>query len=1499
MKKHNIIAEFSCSLNSDGTFKKYTVVNGSTFNEEYNETLDSATIVLSQVSKEDRLSNIKPYDYVRVYDASSTYNASTGKYDFDKLYLVDNFNEQENNIKQHIFGYTINLMSETKWLEKIQCPNLTITHKVNEDGTTTKKTIYQHIKQYMELFVPKIKFASNEVLHYTVDGDTNITSPNGFSQDGNRWKTHVFSQSLPNTFDTARVKNVKATFTNVSGTELTYDELVYDFDVQERCIILWVYKNDDPSEEPGVTSVKFDYDVVPMWSYQPLISVPESVVTQSDTSIIGLDADDFRQFVDKYLVQVYSQTLDESIDISTVSVSDTRAFFPGVTFETTNVTVDTVNRKFIFVGVSSDPPPHDHVLQGSVLIDYTYAIGGEFFKKFNVPCADLAFTAPTLRQLLTTLMQQVGCIPTVHNRMLGFLDFQADAQKFGGNKGYDVNDTVNFIRRGLSSDSYANTLVNISDTVLDSGNEVICETLCFRDKNSVLLKQKENLFLETSLPIYKVNKCILYAPGRCRGYLGSNLNCWAGSKEPEGPILPNDTFSTYKWPMIFYDEAKIENNTASLKIRISEEIDNPHVLVSNINVIFWSRDSYGYHIVSTKSIDEFELSETTMVHDDSLEYYDIFDETYTINTLSYTLTLGNNLSSSVVGFVISGVFTNGVSTEGNPNEQKEFTFIKFDDNDTNVEYHNMYSDGWVGDTWIENRWGSDTDKKAARYSMTSLIGFLSWDITKLVVENSIRNLLSRDFTKMNEEMPADDTSSWTIDNLAKYVYGTVGYSIGSNKIEGFSEVFNVGQSTALGWLQKDYTYIENIVNFVENSGANLTPIETIVYDYFDGFGYDYIAKHLTNPVFEYYDIENNDFSSGKKFFTGFWVDLYYQPLNSFNLSYVKSIEDIDIPITQYDSNASGLTDFDRLSIHEQEQVDRIGNETLSISQRTENFSDVQNFNNGPLYFLDDTNRDGSVDTDDKGVKYIIFKHSFTINNNCFNASYVGSKDSILKNYFTSIRTKYRAYQYVDYNNSVLRKERDTFYVRISKDYYNGDDRIWLGNYNQKNTTKISNWIYDFSNTTGQNENISYECEHGVGIENTTVGTMTTQIEQEQTIKNSISAISTQNMLGLIYEYIDNVGAGPCLKTDIQNNDNLGGVPQSWQIWNDDYNLAHTVTFVNYISYYEYTKMNGTATEIKNQIKKIEEAPIVDSSFIDLFTSPNVIFSIVDDNTVTAGDYTKLQRTFYKDYAERINHSTQFIYYAPNNDVLFNENFISGAPLISRFTNRFTSIYGSTDFSIDENEHDANSDTDTLLVDGLEQENIVVAITVANMTNTEIIDFNLTPTNSKYFCTFEYQLSTDAYLASITDVTDVTNVASNISSKVLKEGNLLKVKITAEITTLTNVLLATFTVSLICNRIVPNFYSNYVSKGSNYINIKWHGYNVIKLCSKTLSGKLIDIAVFKRTQGGSSLESNFYFMINDTKTDYVLSEKNGILYKKYIVSKNTDFRSVETIYDEED
>lgn len=1265
---NNIVAQFACSLDSKGNFKEYRVVSGSVFNEEYNETLDSATLVLSQVKKEDRLTDIRPYDYVRVYDKSGNTN-------FDKLFLVDTFDEKENNIKEHLFGYTINLMSETKYLEKFQCPNLVITHDIN-NGVINKKTIYQYIKQYMELYIPKIKFA------------TAASGP---------WYYRPVIDFPKSTMIT---KSITVNFTDDNFSEA----------------------------HGGPSGANFEF------------------ICDADSSLDPLKAN----FDNVHVINV--QGGDDVAWIGNFDVS----FDNGI---------------FHIRGWS------ENQYYGSLTLTFIYEdLSNEFIQRFNIPCADMAFNCPTLRQLLTALMQQVGCIPIVKNRMLGFLDFQKDAVPFAENGDYSLDNTVNFIRRSLSSDSYVNVLANLSDNVLDSGNEVICETLGFRDQNNVLLKQQENLTLETSLPIYKVNKCILRAPGMTNGYISSSGNC----------VLLDTAPSAY-WPSIYYKEVSVGGGNASIKFCINTNSSFPDTVVTIDRIYFLSRDaSFGlYKVVETKEVEPFNLNYFTTDPDD-INYLDPQSSPGIMSVRSKVLNF-NNLPNDAVALMFSGTFS-----KNQGRDIRNFTFIRFANDDTRVTYHSLYSG--ISQPWFSNTdWSEESNYVncfIARYSLSGISAFQDWDISKLVVEQSVRNLLDRDFAKMSQEMPTGDPSSWTVDKVAKYVYGTVGYTIGSKKITGFSDVYISGNQTSLGWIKRNYTYLENIVRLLEIGSA--FPYSSAVNHYFEDFSnlrvtyiktndtedtLSYQIYTLVNYSFFFYNPNSGSFdTSGASFFTTFFVDLYYQPLNSFYMSYVKSQEDVAIPIAQYDGNASGLTDFDRLSINEQEQVDRVGNETLFISQRTTDFSKIRDFSQGPLVFNDSVSRGAKSDID-----YIIFKRSFTINNNVFNASYVGSKDAVLKDYFTSIRTKYRAYQYVNYSQSVLRKEKDLLFIRIAKDYYNGDDKVLLSNKGM-----ISNFVYDLNNdkdSYGVIRNISYEVETDVGLVHDSEST--DEEEVNQTIKNSVSAISSDNLVAFIYEYMDNIGAGPYI-SDITVNNHLGGVPQSWQIWGDSYSDKHSVKFASYIDFYsQATSSNGNSQIVIDKIRQVALSPIVHDDF-----PVTTVFSIVDNNSLSSSSADYNKRTFYKDNAERINHTVQFIYYAPDKDVLFNDNFLSGVPAINRYDNPLNCIVISendADFYNNKNLHD--------------------------LTSTEQ----------------EADGSLDSYFEFITNTTN----------------------------------------------------------GLPKLRTKWAAnIKVMKLCHyDSTTKKYIDIATFRRN--GSSVESiDFFFTINDTKTDKVFSVKDGILFLRYNVQTYT-------------
>lgn len=1366
---HNIVAEFSCSIWKEseteratslgfsvGDFKQYQVVAGSVFNEEYNETLDSATILLSQVQKEDRLSYIKPYDFVRVYD-KSTYDETTQTYGFDKVYLVDNFNEKENNIEEHIFGYTINLMSETKLLEKFQCPNLAITHKINEDGSMAKLTIWEHIRRYMELYVSKTKF----------------------SEDGVNWKyepvikfpieyvnVSTSSQFDASNFDGLRLELYMPLSLNVD----------LDFVEIQDCVVT------NTPETTWASQRAFIDKQNRRIGFEGIIANFETV---SNTATESFDERDFVPQADEYEIFLVVKQLGNEVRGSSV-VIDNFTVNSSLIWSTQEVTYNSETRQIIFHGITDATNVGDVVVEyscqeisGSVSIHYRWGDfeHDAFYQKFNVPCADLPFNAPTLRQLLTNLMLQVGCIPTVKNRTLSFLDFQLDAQNFG-NGDYTVDHTVNFIHRALSSDSCVNTLVNMSNNVLDSENEVICETLGFRDRSNVLLKQTENLTLETRFPIYKVNKFMVnyFAKVYIR-YPQLNINF-----DPKDYRTDVNTSKDYY--MQFVSTQAVPNGFSIIynngkQLRIVIECNGSQIYMANAQFYPLKHNSDG-------------------------SYSYCYDE------------------NEVIVRKILPLASTVVDAE-HPNDYQIITSIYFPELDDD-EWTDVYM---LCEDVEMSYWGSDVADwhkihfklVNATFSVGGLSGsqrvmFMQKDITPLLVENSQRALLNTNFVQMTEE---DITS---LEQLSKYLYGTVGYSIGSNKIEGFSTVYNVGEATGLGWLVYDYTYIENIMNLVlQISTGNVEDYASLV---------DFYKVPVMNDINA--DLEgvvrnNVIFKTGSWWrpvnvvnYTTLFFDIYYQPLNSFNLAYVKKQESVDYLISQYDGNASGLTDFDRLSLHEQEQVDRIGNEILNISQRTINYGDIQTFDNGPLYFMDDTNRSGSVESGDNGVKYIIFKRSFSIGNNCYNASYTASKDAILKDYFTSIRTKYRAYQYVDYSSSTLRKERDTIFVRIGEDWYDGDDKIWFGQwrFNALSGTQLTNtyqFVYNFNLLKDNSQKITYVSDKGKNSKKT-----------QETTKNDISIVTNFNTLAFIYETPDNVGNGTYISNanystsyKFQNggtlngkNYKIGGVPQSWQIWDEDtFNISHPVIFLYDIDFYNnsffhditdvVTSSSILAEAAANEVmKNASLSPIVQNSLVDTNSGDNLAFTVVDDNK--SGVFAK---TFYKDYAERINHTVEFIYYAETPNIKWTDYFIELSPFAAyKYNNN--------------NRYD-------------------IVILASN--NDDRFEVSREP----YYLTVHEGETTLL-------IEDAIQVVSRSEEEPVSQ-----------------------------------------------ILVNFNGYKYIKVLYHSSTYEWNDIVVFRRKDNNAQT-GTFYITLNDTKSDYVMAEKNGVLYRKYKVAKNTLSRTVTDIDD---
>nr|DAI30464.1 MAG TPA: hypothetical protein [Caudoviricetes sp.] len=174
--------------------KQYDILQGATFAEEFNETLDSGSIVISGVEK---INDLLPYDDVYIYSFKDL-NYKFKGYPFDtknnpqpKFYkhlLVDQFTEEVLRLGDKrgagTYKYKIELMSETKKLETIQLPNISITQPIKG----TKTSVWEYANRFVNLYSPTYKKKLTEntwsnVKKYTLDSDLQNIFGNTYAPD--------------------------------------------------------------------------------------------------------------------------------------------------------------------------------------------------------------------------------------------------------------------------------------------------------------------------------------------------------------------------------------------------------------------------------------------------------------------------------------------------------------------------------------------------------------------------------------------------------------------------------------------------------------------------------------------------------------------------------------------------------------------------------------------------------------------------------------------------------------------------------------------------------------------------------------------------------------------------------------------------------------------------------------------------------------------------------------------------------------------------------------------------------------------------------------------------------------------------------------------------------------------------------------------------------------------------------------------------------------------
>lgn len=291
------------------------------------------------------------------------------------------------------------------------------------------------------------------------------------------------------------------------------------------------------------------------------------------------------------------------------------------------------------------------------------------------------------------------------------------------------------------------------------------------------------------------------------------------------------------------------------------------------------------------------------------------------------------------------------------------------------------------------------------------------DISKLVLQNAVRDALPADWTKL----PSGAWSGLTTEEMSKFRLLTLGFDIGSSQITGWGEKYSY-ISDLLGWTHATYTYIETIVTMLDEK-------------------YPYGVGQL-----QFLGIDEELDQS----FSLSWKDLMVTPNSSdniadklkslfFQMDYIgmysgaivhskENTEDDDIQTSDNCSAALSILEVDGL--FEKEKANRLGNNEIGFIARFDN-----------VYEMNDEYNDILGATWGENDEIVIFHREYQIYDDCVLCNFLGTRDYVMKNYFTTVFAKYRTYSYASYTESVNRSENDKYLVTLSDDsclYENND-----------------------------------------------------------------------------------------------------------------------------------------------------------------------------------------------------------------------------------------------------------------------------------------------------------------------------------------------------------------------------------------------------------------------------------------------------------------------------
>lgn len=305
------------------------------------------------------------------------------------------------------------------------------------------------------------------------------------------------------------------------------------------------------------------------------------------------------------------------------------------------------------------------------------------------------------------------------------------------------------------------------------------------------------------------------------------------------------------------------------------------------------------------------------------------------------------------------------------------------------------------------------------------------NITPLVKLNSERNVLSEDIESF-EDLSLDSP----IEDMARYKLATVGYDIGSNYIDGWGTTYSYPTGNFF-WQNEMKSYIENLFNYVDvkypfgiyKFDYLIKRIDTDIESFHFGI-YNSVTESMVIPQEDVYKASNPglddwvieeigdalDEVNLSLHFKHLFFEIDYQGFFNGTVVHSKGLGKDNLTINDNPSSSLSLLEIDGLA--QKEKLDRYGNKGIQINARYKDVNDLQSI--------------GSVYEHNKDKDVVIYHREYSINDNVIDCSYSGTKDYVLKDYFTSVYAKHRTYNLMSYAESITRAENQKIYIIISK-----------------------------------------------------------------------------------------------------------------------------------------------------------------------------------------------------------------------------------------------------------------------------------------------------------------------------------------------------------------------------------------------------------------------------------------------------------------------------------